>query len=130
MFSKVFKYHFPVIAYLIIIFIVSSIPGDDLPELTFTFSDKILHGFVYIVAFLLFYYSFIHLKSDSIFYKYALLFSLIFTIVYAAFDEIHQSFVPNRDADFFDFLADFVGAILGFLFIITMRKIKYKKVII
>ncbi len=44
-------------------------------------------------------------------------------------DEIHQLFVPNRDADVFDFLADFFGALIG-LFIILLTKIKTKKVIL
>lgn len=124
------KYHFPIIAYLIIIFIFSSIPGDDLPELSFTISDKLFHGLIYFIAFYLFYFSFSNIRKDSVFYKNAILFSFAFTVIYAISDELHQSLVPNRDADIFDFLADFIGAFIGFIIMIILVKIKPKKIIL
>lgn len=130
MFKEFFKYHFPVIAYLIIIFIFSSIPGDNLPDLSYTISDKIIHALIYFFAFLLFYISLSHTKSDSFFHKNAILFSIIFATIYALSDEFHQSFVPNRDADIFDFLADFAGVLVGFIFIIILGKIKFRKIIL
>ncbi len=130
MLNKFFKYHFPIILYLIIIFIFSSIPGDHLPDLTFTVSDKILHGFAYFIAFFLFYFSLSHTREGSLFNRYTILFSLLFTTLYGMLDEIHQLFVPNRDADVFDFLADFFGALIGLIFIILLTKIKTKKVIL
>lgn len=36
------------------------------------------------------------------------------TIVYAATDEFHQGFVPGRSLDFFDWLADSLGALASF----------------
>ncbi len=130
MFKEFFKYHFPVIAYLIIIFIFSSIPGDDLPDLSYTISDKIIHALIYFFAFLLFYISLSHTRRDSFFHKNAILFSVIFATIYALSDEFHQSFVPNRDADIFDFLADFAGVLAGFIFIIILDKIKFRKIIL
>lgn len=41
------------------------------------------------------------------------LFVLVFVMVFAASDEWHQRFVPNRSCDIFDWLADMVGAILA-----------------
>lgn len=38
---------------------------------------------------------------------------LIFTLAYAIFDEIHQSFVPNRHAKIYDVGFDSVGALLA-----------------
>ncbi len=130
MFKEFFKYHFPVIAYLIIIFIFSSIPGDDLPDLSYTISDKIIHALIYFFAFLLFYISLSHTRRDSFFHKNSILFSIIFATIYALSDEFHQSFVPNRDADIFDFLADFAGVLAGFIFIIILDKIKFRKIIL
>ncbi|MFC2037130.1 VanZ family protein [Chloroflexota bacterium] len=43
----------------------------------------------------------------------ALLLALLLTMLYAAFDEFHQSFVPGRTADPFDILSDGAGAALG-----------------
>ena len=38
---------------------------------------------------------------------------LIFTLIYAIFDEIHQSFIPNRHAKLYDVGFDSVGALLA-----------------
>jgi len=46
-------------------------------------------------------------------------------LVLGALDEFHQSFVPGRQSDVFDLLADAVGIALGVLvFIVIARKIK------
>lgn len=42
---------------------------------------------------------------------------------YAALDEISQRFVAERTPDFFDWLADMVGALLGIIAFATFRKI-------
>lgn len=41
--------------------------------------------------------------------------SFIFTMIYALFDEYHQSFVPLRSASLFDIFVDGVGALLGLI---------------
>lgn len=38
--------------------------------------------------------------------------AFIFSAVYGLMDEYHQSFVPGRTVDFYDFLADCGGALL------------------
>jgi VanZ family protein len=43
----------------------------------------------------------------------SLLLAAVLASAYGASDEIHQSFVPNREADAGDWAADTVGAILG-----------------
>lgn len=35
--------------------------------------------------------------------------SVLFCLLYAVSDEVHQMFVPNRDASKFDFIADAFG---------------------
>jgi len=39
--------------------------------------------------------------------------SALLGLLYGATDEIHQSFVPGRDAEFGDVAADTLGALLG-----------------
>lgn len=41
--------------------------------------------------------------------------------LYATADEYLQNFVPTRSADFYDFCADMIGAILGVTFYLTWR---------
>jgi VanZ family protein len=40
---------------------------------------------------------------------------MIFASLFALSDEIHQSFIPNRFADFGDWAADFIGIGLSLL---------------
>lgn len=42
-------------------------------------------------------------------------FALVFTALYAATDEIHQTFVPSRQASVWDVLLDSLGAVCGLL---------------
>lgn len=48
--------------------------------------------------------------------KKQIFFALCLVLIYAAFDEFHQSFVPGRDANLFDFFTDATGVLLGSIF--------------
>ena len=113
--------------FCIAIFVQSSFPSIELPEADFEFSDKLLHLIVYLVLFFLFFYSLNNQNKNIKLKEHALLFSVLFTIIYGASDEIHQYFVPNRDSDFFDWLADAFGAFLGFLILLAATKWKFRK---
>lgn len=39
--------------------------------------------------------------------------ALLITVAYAVSDEVHQSYVPGRDADAYDVLTDAIGALTG-----------------
>lgn len=119
--SKVF--HFLLFGYLLIIFIESSFPSDDFPDLNLTLADKYVHFIIYFGLCLLFFYS---LKNQSKFIKlqqYPLTFSFIFTSLYGVTDELHQYFVPGRTSDVLDWTADTIGALICIILI----KIYYKK---
>ena len=113
--------------FCIAIFVQSSFPSIELPETDFELSDKLLHIVVYLVLFFLFFYSLNNQNKNIKLREHALFFSLLFTIIYGASDEIHQYFVPNRDSDFFDWLADAAGAFLGLLIFLAATKLKFKK---
>lgn len=55
------------------------------------------------------------LSSFSIKTRYIALFSLIFSALYAASDEIHQLFINGRGSSFTDVLIDTLGACVGIL---------------
>jgi VanZ family protein len=42
-----------------------------------------------------------------------LILSILLSFLYGISDEIHQHFVPYRDADLVDVLADMLGAVMG-----------------
>ncbi|MBL7129214.1 MAG: VanZ family protein [Ignavibacteria bacterium] len=126
-FLRKYKYHIPVVLYCAAIFVQSSFPSIELPETDFEFSDKLLHLVVYLILFFLFFYSLNNQNKNIKLKEHALLFSLLFTMIYGASDEIHQYFVPNRECDFFDWLADAAGALLGLLILLVSTKWKLRK---
>lgn len=120
---KILKYHLPLVLSLLVIFVLSSIPADSLPNFTFEVSDKLIHVLVYFILSLTFIYS---LKNQNISFKLsenAILFAFIFSTLYGITDELHQYFVPNRSCDFYDVLADSLGALIGCSVIFFFNKL-------
>lgn len=121
--KKGLKFHIAFILFCAAIFVESSFPSDSYPELDFEFSDKLIHiGIFFVLAFSA-YLSFIHQEKYSLLNKKAYLFAVIFTVIYGASDELHQFFVPGRSCDFFDWIADVIGAILAVFAIILLKKL-------
>ncbi len=110
-------YQIALVFYLLLIFILSSIPGDDFPKVDFEFSDKIVHIIIYSILFLLFFYSLKNQSKYTKLQKYAPEFSFLFTALYGITDELHQYFVPKRSCDFYDWFADLTGALLMYMVI-------------
>ena len=101
----------PLIIYCLIIFIQSSQPSyEHLPD--FKFSDKLLHISAYALLGILFFRSFqtLRIKTNS---RLLILFSIVSASMYGISDEIHQYFVPFREAEILDVLADALGAACG-----------------
>lgn len=114
---RFFKYHFPFLLWLTVIFVESSFPADAYPKIEIWSADKLVHIGVYGLLAALAYISLIHQEKYPTLFKHALLFTVIVCAVYGAIDEIHQYFVPNRDCEFWDWLADFWGALIMILLI-------------
>ena len=97
--------------YMMFIFILSSIPGQAFePILISSIITNLLHiplfgllAFLWMKAF----------DNKKVALNKAIIYTVIITIVYAAFDEFHQSFVPGRDASIGDLFLDTLGCIVG-----------------
>jgi len=116
-------FHYSLLSYCLLIFIISSFPGQNFPEIDITLVDKYVHFVIYFGLCLLFFYS---LKNQTKFTKlrsHPFVFALLFTSLYGVTDEIHQYFVPGRSSEVLDWLADTIGA----LFCLLLLKIFYKK---
>lgn len=106
--------HVPVILYAGLIFWGSSIPS--LPSnLPFTIKDKVLHFIEYFILGLLLLRSIREINRNM---SLIPLFGITFLIgiIYAATDEIHQGFVPGRDMNLWDWVADSIGLAAGACF--------------
>ncbi len=108
---KFLYYWFPILVYCLLIFFQSSYPSPEhVPDLPYM--DKLLHILAYALLGALFLRAF---KTTQIKHhlKLVLILSILLSSLYGVSDEIHQSFVPYRNADLMDILADMIGSIIG-----------------
>ncbi|MDI6783639.1 MAG: VanZ family protein [bacterium] len=115
------NYWGPVCTVTLFIFITSSIPEPPTAKITIPYFDKVMHGIVY--GFLGYFSRRALAQSNrNLFSRYAGFFAIVFCLLYGVFDEIHQSYVPPRETDPFDLMADVIGATIGQL----IQQVKYK----
>lgn len=95
---------------MVTIFYLSSLSKPIKYELPYG-ADKLLHFAGYVVLGFLMSYS---LKKSG--FKNYVFMGWILASLYGITDEIHQSFIPMRDASLFDFLADSAGSFSGAYF--------------
>lgn len=110
--SKEFIYYWlPILIYCFLIFIQSSYPSpESIPALPYI--DKILHFIAYAVLGVLFFRAYRTQRfKENI--NLAIMLSIISSSLYGLSDEVHQYFVPSRNADIMDFFADVAGSICG-----------------
>lgn len=109
--KRIGLYWLPLVLYCLAIFIQSSFktPGQ-VPAIPMI--DKILHFVAYAIMGILFFRAYRTLPIGNRQLLLALL-SILSAGLYGISDEIHQHFVPFRNADSMDVLADFLGSIGG-----------------
>jgi VanZ family protein len=103
-------YWLPVFIYCLLIYIQSSYPSPErVPQ--FPYFDKLAHLLAYALLGVLFYRAYrTHIKNNL---KLVILLSIASSLLYGITDELHQHYVPYRNADWMDVLADVLGSILG-----------------
>lgn len=114
-------YHLPMIIYAAAIITVSSIPDLRTPEIRMFAFDKLAHFAEYAI------FAAIIFRSFSNFRKWiptnrAFLYSALFVVVFAAFDEYYQHFIPGRFSSAADAAADVTGAMLVLAFFELRRR--------
>ena len=109
----------PAVGFMALIFYASSVPGDELPG---HFWDKAVHFLVYGGLGVLFLLPVTDARLDRLNAKSAVM-AVFFATLYGAFDEIHQSFTPERTPDLRDLLADCLGASLGVVVMLMLAVI-------
>ena len=96
-------------AYLVLILLVSSIPGNAIPKTWFSlgWEDKLYHMIEFSVLGILAYLAYYQELRNPFIYFIAggFLFGLV--------DELYQSFIPGRFPNAFDIIADGIGVICG-----------------
>ncbi|NWG14448.1 MAG: VanZ family protein [Acidobacteria bacterium] len=103
-------YRMPVLVYMVLIFYMSSGPVDT--RIAGELPDWLLHGAAYLVLYLLAFWA-VHEGMRPRPGRGGFVLPLLVTVLYGVSDEIHQGFVPARDASARDAIADAAGALLG-----------------
>jgi VanZ family protein len=104
-----------------LIFYVSSLPAVPAPAPPlFMHQDKLSHGLEYLV------FGWFALKAFVPGTMKGVFGTLVFTILYAASDELHQSFVPGRCCSLWDWIADSIGILSSFF--IYRYRYKYRHI--
>lgn len=119
------RYWLP-LGWLFLIFYLSSQSWIADIEPPFAYFDKLAHMGEYGILCLLLYRTFTT-TPESLWGRYPVMFSILFTVLYGFSDEIHQIFVPMRTADMADVLANSLGAGLSHLCLISIRSLKLKE---
>ncbi len=110
----VWRYWLPVAAYAGLIFYLSSLshPEAYFPSLVAELGDKVLHAVEYGLLSVLCYRAFRH-GAGAWAARYALQLAIVAAATYGVTDEVHQAFVPLREAEAGDLLMDTIGAAIG-----------------
>ena len=114
----------PALVWLIIIVVLSGYPGKNLPKAPFDEFDKLVHLAIY--ALLSFLSALGFSKQPNSFLlsnKLQIFFSISFSIIMGGLIEVLQEYVfINRYGDWYDFIANSLGAIIGVIGFYFMKK--------
>lgn len=117
--------YFDVIALLLycgLIFWLSNQPWLPIPNLIEN-QDKFHHFAAYFMMGILAWRAFCHFITDKAILAVT---CVVFCSLYGVTDEWHQAFVPGRQSDILDWLADTTGSILSTLFVKLFIAVKAK----
>lgn len=107
------------------IFLSSNQEKVDIPDLGFDAQDKLYHALGYFIFGVCLGMFFTGIRPDAPMRRTRLLI-LLTGAIYAASDEIHQYFVPGRQCDVFDWLADLLGVAIALLILKFLQGIYVK----
>lgn len=119
--KKLVAKRYPAILWTIVIFILLALPGSMIPsEANFNISnfDKYVHVSIFFFFVLLWSFYFAARKEES--KKIRKRFLLIFVIAClygTAMEYVQKYFIPFRDFDLYDILADVIGSLAGYIMI-------------
>jgi VanZ family protein len=106
----------PAVLLAALIFIISSGPLPEMPNIGIVWEDKIIHVIAYYVfgiSLILFLIANINYSN----FKIIVILTLIIGSLYAFSDELHQYYVPGRSPEILDWIADLLGIIIAVIFV-------------
>jgi VanZ family protein len=111
---------FPALGWAALIFVLSAIPGAAYPHTDLISADKLVHIALYGVLAGLCARGL--LRGSAFAPATVLAIASLLSALYGLTDEAHQHFVPGRNPDWRDVVADATGSVLGALVIVAVRR--------
>lgn len=114
---------------MVLIFVVSSLeqPPLPMPEFEWLTIDKLYHFIEYVILSGLVARALVKAKPPVVPARLVWHVAAVFSILYGASDEWHQTFVPGRFATVADWVADVLGSIAGVLSVYLYYRRQSKK---
>ena len=106
------RYLLPVVLWMVIIFISSSIPADVFPHVEFWGWSKLVHLVYYGVLCFLLHRAISNQTRFQLLARHSYLSGVFFAVLYGVTDELHQLSTPGRHGQYTDVLIDAFGALL------------------
>ncbi|MGC4113472.1 MAG: VanZ family protein [Myxococcales bacterium] len=110
--SRLARYWLPLAAYAGTIFVLSAMSRPPIPSVNLPYFDKVLHFGEYAGLGLLLCRA-LTMGDRGLAPRSAFAAAALLCALYGVSDEVHQMFVPQREADALDLLADVAGAASG-----------------
>lgn len=104
----------PVAVWALLLFVLSSVPGNRYPDTDVKFADKYVHFCLYTPFGLL--------LGRWIGQQWFGILAILAGWFYGATDEIHQLWVPKRSCDIHDWMVDAVAVMVGVLLFLVIRR--------
>ncbi len=119
--NKLTMVYLPLGLYWVVLLALTSFPSSALP--TIAISDKIKHFVAFaVLSGLLGLTLHFQGKKKKLAEKFGTI-TIVIVAIYGMLDEIHQYFIPGRYCEFWDFVADVLGGILGIVIIKRVIKL-------
>src|SRR3989338_2678892 len=88
----------PAFLWMVLIFALSSIPGEDIPQVDILYIDKFTHLIEFTILGILLVRAFLNSHPHILVIKMIIL-SILIASLYGIIDELHQHFIPGRTFD-------------------------------
>lgn len=124
---KILKYTWlPALVALVIFYLCCLMPADDMPRIEWNFiieKDKVVHFLMYLGLAGVASFNYIYDKKGHIIILKLIIFAILIPVLYGGLIEILQAkFFPERSGDWYDFLADILGALASLPFSLWFRR--------
>lgn len=99
----------PPLAWIVFIFVLTSIPSKQIVSVSLIGLDKIVHLIIYAPLG--------YLLARAIYFGrfFSLMVVFVLCLAISACDEIHQIWIAGRDSSIGDFIADVIGSVAGII---------------